>query len=320
MLGFLLWALAGGTTIPSNVSADIAETRQVAALGDAFWPGYSAAPFSFLLIEDDSEYLLCDPRSPGGFAGIGVDPLTGCEVKQGPRSWRPPSLLAAMPLFGEGEVIVMGSPEDTGLTRQAWRRTILHEHFHQWQGQLPAHYDRTAALDLADGDTSGMWMIQYSFPYADPAVGEAYRAAADALLFALRVPDADLPAATSAYLARRKAFAGAAGARNWRYFDFQLWKEGVARWTEIAIARRAGGAWETEAEAYWAQQLRALENDSLADQGRIAVYAYGAAEAALLERVDPDWRGCYRAVLQLGDCWASLALADMGDGRNLHAP
>ncbi|MGQ7830339.1 hypothetical protein [Altererythrobacter sp. Z27] len=313
MFAALLGILAGGTALPPDISEDIAATRIVAASGDAVWPGFTSAPFSFLFVTEEAEYLLCDSRTPAGFEALGQDAATGCSVKQGPTSWRRPALLAAMPIFGPGEVIAMGSPDATGLSRAAWRRTILHEHFHQWQGQLPGYYDRTEALDLSDGDQSGMWMIQYPFPYQDRDVATAYRAAADALLAALNASDQDLLAATQQYLAKRTAFATAAGDRNWRYYDFQLWKEGVARWTEVEIARRAGGEWSVDAEAYWSGQLENLRSRDLPDMERVSVYAFGAAEAALLERIDPDWRGCYRVTLQLGDCWASLGVTSSVD-------
>ena len=314
MLGSALAVLLSGAVIPGSISEDILATRNISTFGDEVWPGFSTAPFSLLFVTPEAEFLLCDSRTPSGFVDSGKDDETGCSIKRGPASWRRPALLAAMPIFGPGEVIVMGSPEATGLSRSAWRRTILHEHFHQWQGQLPDHYARTAALGLSDGDESGMWMIQYPFPYHDPAVASAYRAAADSLLVALTSAEQDLPTATRRYLAKRAAFAAAAGDRNWRYYDFQLWKEGVARWTELEIARRAGGEWSTEAEAYWSEQLEILRSGDLPDLERVSVYAFGAAEAALLDRIDPDWRGCYRVTLQLGDCWASLGIADSQDG------
>lgn len=314
MFASALAILVAGAGLPPAVTEDIAHTRSIAKSGDAIWPGFSSAPFFLLYVTPDAEFLLCDDRTPGGFSDVGQDAATGCSVKQGPSTWRRPALLAAMPVFGPGEVIVMGSPEATGLSRAGWRRTILHEHFHQWQGNLPDYYARTAALDLADGDESGMWMIQFPFPYSEPGVEAAHRAAADALLAALAAPKQDLPAATQRYLARRAEFAAAAGARNWRYYDFQLWKEGVARWTEVEVARRAGGDWSAEADAYWADQMGLLRSGSLSELGRVSVYAYGAAEAALLERVDPDWRGCYRVAMQMGDCWASLGVPDVPNG------
>ena len=297
--------LIGASPPPATIES-VAKIREAARHGDAIWPGYSSAPFGFLLVSDQSEVLLCDERVPDGF--VRADRLSGldCAVATGPKSWRNPSLLAAMPVFGPGEVIVMGSPAATGLDEEAWRRTALHEHFHQWQGQLPDIYQRLEALGLAKGDQTGMWMLNYPFPYDKPPVGAAYRAAADALLAALVARPEDLPARVGDYLAKRKAFEASVSAEEWRYFDFQLWKEGVARWTEMEVARRAGGAWADRAERDWKALLADLSTADLAKKQRVGVYSFGAAEAALFERVDPDWRGCYRSVTTMSPCWDSL--------------
>ena len=298
--------LAGAAPIAPTTIESVAKVREAARHGDSLWPGYSTAPFGFLLVSDDGEVLLCDDRVPEGFAR--AERLAGldCAVATGPKSWRNPSLLAAMPAFGPGEVIVMGSPAATGLDEEAWRRTALHEHFHQWQGQLPHIYQRLEALGLAKGDQTGMWMLNYPFPYEKPEVGAAYRDAATALLAALSAPAPELAARTRDYLAKRRAFAASVSEEEWRYFDFQLWKEGVARWTEMEVARRAGGTWAERANRDWTALLADLSTASLAKKQRVGVYSYGAAEAALLERVDPDWRGCYRAVTTMSPCWDSL--------------
>ena len=41
--------------------------------------------------------------------------------------------------------------------------------------------------------------------------------------------------AVKLYAEARTAFAASVDAQDWKYFDFQLWQEGVARWTEIEL-------------------------------------------------------------------------------------
>ena len=304
----LVWAAMAASAAPVAPATieSVAKVRDAARHGDELWPGYSNAPFGFLLVSDKGEVLLCDERVPEGFSRAEPIEQLGCPVATGPKSWRNASLLAAMPAFGPGEVIVMGSPTDTGLDEEAWRRTVLHEHFHQWQGQLPDIYKRLDALGLAKGDQTGMWMLNYPFPYDRPAVGAAYRAAAASLLAALAARPEELSRRVDDYLAKRGAFESSVSEEEWRYFDFQLWKEGVARWTEMEVARRAGGAWAERAERDWKALLADLSTADLAKKQRVGVYSFGAAEAALLERIDPDWRGCYRAVTTMSPCWDSL--------------
>lgn len=161
---------------------------------------------------------------------------------------------------------------------------------------------RVAALDLAGGDTSGMWMLDFPFPYADAAVGEAYGGAARALAAALAARgQPQFGARVADYLARRRAFAAAAGARNWRYLEFQLWQEGVARWTELALGNAsADAAMHADAAAREAAILRALNQPDLAGQQRLVAYPMGAGEALLLEACRAPWRARYPALLALG--------------------
>jgi len=193
-------------TVDSATIESVSQVREAARHGDSLWPGYSSAPFGFLLVSGEGEVLLCDERVPAGFTRARPIEKLGCPVATGPKSWRNPSLLAAMPAFGPGEVIVMGSPAATGIDEEAWRRTALHEHFHQWQGQLPDIYKRLDALGLAKGDETGMWMLNYPFPYDRPAVGAAYRAAAGSLVAALSARPEELQRRVDDYLAKRSAF------------------------------------------------------------------------------------------------------------------
>ena len=285
------------------LEAELAAIQRIARTsGEAIWPGYGGAPFGLLLIEGARETLICQSPVPAGFTAAGRDPATGCDRFVRPRGNFSEGLLAAMPVFGPPSTIVMGTPAATGLALPRWRATVLHEHVHQWQAALPDYYARVAALDLAGGDTSGMWMLNFPFPYADAAAGEAYGAAARALAAALGARgQSEFGARFADYLASRRAFAVAAGPRNWRYLEFQLWQEGVARWTELAIGHAsADSAMRADSAAREAEILRALERPDLAGQQRLIAYPMGAGEALLLEACRAPWRARYPALLALG--------------------
>ncbi len=296
-------AAAAATPSPDGIGAELASLRETARTqGEALWPGFGSAPFGFLLVQGEQEILLCHPNMPAGFSRDGADPASGCDRFVRPRSGLPDVLLAAMPLFGPPSTIVMGTPETTGLNPARWRSTILHEHFHQWQSHLAEYYARVAALDLAGGDETGMWMLNFAFPYDRPEVGAAYASAAQALLAAIEARGTEAFRARLAdYAGRRRAFAAAAGERNWRYLDFQLWQEGVARWTEIALGRAsADAAMRAEAEAREAEALAELRRPDLARQQRLVAYPMGTGEAMLLEACGPGWRARYPSLLALG--------------------
>lgn len=286
-----------------NTGAELAALRTIAAThGEAIWSGFGTAPFGMLMIDSEQEVLLCHPSTPAGFTIAGRDTATGCDRLVRGRSSLPPSLLAALPIFGPPSTIVVGTAAATGVSPDRWRSTVLHEHFHQWQDALPDFYPRVAALDLADGDETGMWMLNFPFPYEDETVGRAFDDASQALAEAVAARGrADFTGKLDGYVVLRRAFATAAGERNWRYFEFQLWKEGTARWTEVAIGRASGNpAMIAEAERREGEIVDDLRRPDLNGKQRVVVYSYGAGEAMLLEACGPEWRSAYPTLLALG--------------------
>lgn len=308
LLGALVLSLAQPAAPPPAASPEplgpeLAALRTFAsAQGERIWPGFGTAPFGMLLLREQQEILLCQPTLPAGFTADGRDAATGCARAVRPRSRFGAGMLAAMPLFGPPSTIVMGTPETTGLTLPRWRATVLHEHFHQWQTALPDYYSRVAALDLAGGDESGMWMLNFAFPYAEAAPAAAFAEASQALAEALtargRPAFADRLAT---YLVRRRAFAAVSGERNWRYFDFQLWQEGIARWTELALGRASPDpVMRDDAQVRETELIAELRRPDLTGKGRVAVYAMGAAEGLLMEACRAPWRTRYPQVLAVG--------------------
>ena len=300
-------ALAGSlpaSAAPFELGPRVAKTRTFAAShGEVLWPGYGSAPFGFLLIDGDEEILLCQPGKPQGFKAAGVDQATGCPRWTRARTKMPAALLAAMPLLGPPATIVMGTPESTGRSAAAWQRTILHEHFHQWQWYLPDHYARVDKLDLKGGDETGMWMLNFPFPYEKPAVVVAYIRASNALADSLdERGKAGFLTAFDRYLAARKQFEETVSPRDWRYLDLQLWQEGTARWTEIQLGKVYPDAKVQEsARVLEKNTLAALRKPDMEGQKRELAYAFGAGEAMLMSACGTAWREAYPSELGHGE-------------------
>jgi hypothetical protein len=285
---------------PIELAPALAQARGFAGSVDGLvWPGYGTAPFGFLLLEKEGETLLCQPGKPGGFTAAGTDAATGCARWTRARSGLPDGMLAAMPLLGPPSTIVMGTPAATGRSRGYWLRTILHEHFHQWQTSLPDYYARVGALGLAHGDETGMWMLNFPFPYDREAAGAAYATASFALADALaRRGSPGFPAAFDRYAAARRRFAKSVSAEEWRYLDFQLWQEGTARWTEIQLGKIYPDARVREAaQGLENATLDELRKPDLKRQGRELAYPFGSAEAMLMSACGTAWRDAYPKVL-----------------------
>jgi hypothetical protein len=105
----------------------------------------------------------------------------------------------------------------------------------------------------------------------------------------------------------RKKFFSQLSSDDKKYLSFQLWQEGIARYTQIKAAEAAAQYQPTrefvalsdfEPFSTYAAKARAETLDELtrADLGqwkRTAFYSFGAAEGLLLDRLKPQWKDEY---------------------------
>lgn len=300
----------GDQEIDSGVADAIAEARSTGLIaGGEVWPGFEETPFPILLLDGTREVLLCSEQEVAGFETIELHLPFECDAASR-ASVFPAGMLATFPAFNGVSTVVMGTPEVTGLSLERWTVTLLHEHFHQWQNSMPNYYQDVLDLDLHGGDTTGMWMLNYDFPYSDEVVAEAFEDAARAAARALQASDQDLASYVRDYLSRREAFLSLVTDADRRYFEFQLWTEGVARWTELAITREMGETdsdWQRYAHDMELWLIERLVSVDLNSAERVAAYPLGAAEAEMMERLDPAWKESYvSSPFALGPTWAAL--------------
>jgi hypothetical protein len=297
----------GTPAIPSVDRIRIAEMYRLAdQIQDKIWPGWSHAPFALLLITPEHEFLIRHPAPTKEFSDAGYDDVLKSRVYYRKRQFEP-SFLATFPAVGNVPTIVVGEAEKTlSKTSTPWVVAMLHEHFHQLESADPAYKAAVDALDLSGGDTSGLWMLNYPFPYAKEEVQKTFHEMCVALSSALAAPDgADLEQRGSAYRQAREAFKKLVSESDYRYVSFQLWQEGVARYTELRVAERAAAEYVPSAEfqklpdytpfrqvaEYWRKNiLRELPGLPLGNYKRVVFYYVGAAEAMLLDRVSPEWK------------------------------
>ena len=291
------------TRIPAEDAVRIGEFYRLAsAIQDQLWPRWSAIPAPVLLVTDTSEYLTHHPSPPKDFQ------KSDSEFLARPRQFSP-DLLATFPAFGPPSVIVIGEPARTlSKTSTPWLITLMHEHFHQLQNSQHGYYEAVNNLGLSHGDTTGMWMLNYPFPYDKPELKKAFEGLRDRLLDALGQADpANFKKAARQYLQERKKFFAQLSAEDAKYLNFQIWQEGIARYTQIKAAEAAAGyhpsadyAELKDAESFsdYAPKLRAetlaeLKKADLAREKRTVVYSFGAAEGLLLDRLNPQWKEQY---------------------------
>ena len=296
--------------IPDIDRIRLAEAFRLAdKLQDRVWQNWHKAPFAVLLVSRDNEFLIRHPHPSEDFHFTGYDRLLHSAVYTRKRQFAT-NLLATFPAVNGLSTIVVGQAENTqAKTSTPWVVTLLHEHFHQLQDSQPHVYDDIAALGLANGDTTGMWMLNYAFPYSKGDVNTAFATLAQTLDAALRAAHTpDFANAVAAYRAAQQQFRQQLTQADYKYFQFQLWKEGVARYTEYRIACLAAtstrpGKYFAALSDYtpYAQTAVAIHDRifaelpqmSLANTERVAFYSYGAAQALLLDTANPRWQQRY---------------------------
>jgi hypothetical protein len=281
------------------------------ALGNRIWAGWKQAPFAVLLVTPENEFLIRHSKPSPDFKLISYDPLLQSNVYYRQRT-QPQDLLATFPITGGIPTIVIGQAENTTKkTSSPWVVTVLHEHFHQMQYSQAGYYEDVNALGLTRGDQTGMWMLNYPFPYDWPEMKELFshlsRSLAEALLAKTK---SDFSLKLAAYLKQRHELEHILSPDDYRYFSFQLWQEGIARYTEYRLAKLAAGSYRPGkafrrlqdyqpfaevAEATRRGILNELTNGKLEDNKRVMFYALGAGEGLLLDRLNSRWRERYFA-------------------------
>jgi len=248
--------------------------RLAPEIEDRVWPGWSKVPAPFVLVASDTEYLTHFPDPPKEFQKVGDD------MYARPRQFDT-NLQATFPAFGFPPVIVIGEPANTpSKTSTPWLIVVMHEHFHQMQWAQPDYLKAINDLGLSKGDNTGMWMLNYPFPYDVPEIAQSFGHLRDTLLAALaEVDQQKFAPLAKAYLKERKMFFAQFLPGDRKYLSFQLWQEGVARYSQIKAAE--------------ARTLDELKHIDITQAKREVVYSFGAAEALLLDRINPDWKSQY---------------------------
>jgi hypothetical protein len=297
---------AAARSLPVQDRIRLAEALRLAEkVPEEIWPGWGGTPLPVLLVTDSAEFLIGHPRPSGEFRSLGRDTLLGREVFTRPRRFSP-DLLATFPAVGGVPTVVVGTAERTGKSSAGWVATLLHEHFHQWQYSLPGYNEGVAALNLAGGDSTGRWMLDYPFPYDSVSVQRAVRALAKALARAVEAPEERRAGAVRAVIEARDALRGSLRAADWRYLEFQFWQEGTARYVERAVARRAARFGEPAPEFQRLPDYEGYDKAAAADhlsaalldldlgaQQRVAFYPLGDALARVLDQTRAGWKRAY---------------------------
>lgn len=283
-------------------------TRLSRTMGHVVWDGWDTAPFALLLVTQDFEYLFHHPNPSEDFQALDGDSFGLGSVYFRKRVY-PTNFLATFPAVNGVPTIVVGQAEHTDAKSSTrWVLTVLHEHFHQLQMSRPGYFEQVNALDLSGGDTTGMWMLNFPFPYENPSLNEQFSELMQMLHLMLFAKEGVEAREFSKYWKERLEWKKLLSKEDYRYFSFQVWQEGISRYTEWKLAGMASESYEPTEEfkqlpdylsfAKASESIREelekqLTQSLLKDEKRVAFYPFGAAEGILLDRLNVDWRKGY---------------------------
>ncbi len=298
-------------TVPEIDRIRLAEAFKIGeTLGNKVWKDWDKAPFAVLLVAPENEFLIRHPQPSKDFTLVGYDSLLKSDVYFRKRTQQI-NFLATFPAVGGVSTIVIGQAENTSKkTSTPWVVTVLHEHFHQLQDSQPNYYKEVDRLNLSRGDQTGMWMLNFAFPYKDTKVQEHFSALSKLLTETLQTEKkSDFSAKLAEYLEARREFQQMLSPDDYNYFSFQIWKEGIARYTEWRIADLAARKYKPSkeflalkdyapfkevADTILNKQIMAsLPTLQLEKSERNVFYPFGAAEGLLLDRANPKWQSRY---------------------------
>jgi len=274
---------------------------------DSIWGGMSKAPFAIILVTDSIEFLINHPSPSKDFTSLGYDSIL-CSPVYFRKTVFSKYFLATFPAVNGVNTIVVGTPENTGRSTSEWIVTILHEHFHQYVYSSPGYYEAVNQLDLSGGDKTGMWMLNYPFPYTDSTIAVQYRNYTQALSRSLSAIGTDsFEVNYKVYLSERKRLQQLLKPSDYRYFSFQIWQEGIARYTEYKFLEHLDDytpSKEVSAlpdfvpfklyhRALYKNQLNRMTQWQLSEHQRECFYALGFGEGLILDRINSMWRNNY---------------------------
>jgi hypothetical protein len=294
--------------LPVKEAYLIKEAKKISQeLGDKLWPGTGKIPFAIILVTNSTEFLMYHPYPSNDFAPAGNDTILKTPVYKRPRIYNK-EWLATFPAVNGVNCIVVGTVANTGRSETDWMITLLHENFHQFVYSSPGYYDAVKKLNLSGGDETGMWMLNYPFPYDSMPVIKQYEKYSTALANAVKaVNKKTFKQQYRLFKKEKNKFKKILRPDDYSYFSFQLWQEGLAKYTEYKFLELLASYQmsteilnmtgftpiKTYTKEFYDNELKNLQILQLSAEKRICIYAVGFAEGLLLDVINKKWRRHY---------------------------
>ncbi len=313
LLAILICGILFGQTLPELRYANKIRIKEAMTIstefGDQLFKGYSTVPFAIVLVTDSTEFLINHPNPSADFKLLGRDNILNTSIYYRKARFNP-RFLATFPAVNGLSCIVVGTSENTHRSSTEWVITLLHEHFHQYQSSYPDYFKSVSNLGLSGGDQTGMWMLNYPFPYDSLPVITQYKLFTTALYKTITNTNSKIYKSNlKQYIAERKKLKDLMTDAQYRYFSFQVWQEGLARHTEynfLELLKNYTPSKEMLAlpdfisfpelkTKMYKNETKNLLEENLNETKRVSFYSVGFAEGILLDKLNKSWRKKYLA-------------------------
>lgn len=282
------------------------------------WPNWNNTTRKTWYVSGGYEYYFCAESKPKGYEKVDhIRVAKKCNVYAKPTTVRDYKVSTAT-IGTTPPMIIIGSPRRKSSLWMPWVAQWLHEHTHQWQMSLEGYASKAKALDLGDEGDEGNWMLHYDFPYDDRENNRNFKRMAGRLIELLdtlkqKQAPARVRKSVYKYLEAKLNFKQNISQKDYRFFAFTNWQEGIAKYTEykaLQVALKVS-SWKKDkhgkhpiplmemkkiaklADYSYHKMIDVLGAADLDDDKRYAFYALGAVEAVVLDYLVKDWRKHY---------------------------
>ncbi|TVQ19556.1 MAG: hypothetical protein EA361_00670 [Bacteroidetes bacterium] len=302
----------GGSLSSNPLNADIqkeitlikAADYIITHFGDSIWENISSTPLRILMITDSLEYLFNHNNPDDSFEWFKYDSLLNSNIYVRKRRF-PPFLRATFPAVNGIDCIVVGDPKNTQMSDEDWIVMLLHEHFHLYQGIHPNYNENIAVLAQKISGDSDNWMLDYDFPYNDATLNKLFKEYSNSLLETfISLNKNDLKEKMERYVINQAEIRNHLTSHDYSYFQFQVWQEGIATYTEYKYLNALNNNSKYFHEKYALDftlknedlitaYASGLLNSNLQKNTRNLFYAIGLLKGIIMDAANPEWKTDY---------------------------
>jgi len=278
--------------------------------GDSIWKNISKTPLRILLITDSLEYLFNHNNPDKSFELFKYDSLLKTNIYVRSRRF-PPFLRATFPAVNGEDCIVVGDPENTNKSNEDWIIMLLHEHFHLYQGSIPLYKKNIAELAQKIANNSENWMLDYDFPYADTTINNLFKKYSSSIYEThSHLCKENIKDKMDYNLIIQKEIQNYLTPNDYSYFQFQIWQEGIATYTEYKylyalnlidkyFEKNYALNFTLKHEDLLKAYSKNLLNADLQKNKRNLFYSIGLLKGIIKDETNPDWKTDYFRILSI---------------------